>query len=154
MNINVCYSSDESDKNKDMSLVKGTQEFRTILDFSKGKISKNMIKSALRSAEVLEYIKSEDHFIWIDNHIKIGMYQIELQFYERITIDPRHKLREYGSFDIVISEKHKNGYNIINRNKDIRFKSQYWAKNHKLRMKDLVDVIVFMRRLNNLKAFL
>ena len=137
-----------------MTLIKSSPEERTILDFSKGEISKNMIKSALRSAEVLEYIKSEDHFIWIDNNIKIGMYQIELQFYERNLVNSRRKLREYGSFDIVISERYRGDNAIIDRNKDVRFKSQYWIKNHKLRMKDLVDVIMFIKRLNNLKAFL
>ena len=138
-----------------MTLVKTTLESRTILDFSKGKISKNMIKSALRSAEVLEYKKSDDSFTWIDNHIKVGMYQITLEFYERCTIDPRKKLREYGSFDIIISEKYKNNYVIVvNKKRDSRFKNQYWAKGGSLRMKNLVDVIMYLRRLNNLKAFL
>jgi len=137
-----------------MTLIKNSPEERTILDFSKGEISKNMIKSALRSAEVLEHIKSENSFTWIDNYIKIGMYQISLQFYERNLVNSRRKLREYGSFDIVISERYRGDNAIIDRNKDVRFKSQYWIKNHKLRMKDLVDVIMFIKRLNNLKAFL
>jgi hypothetical protein len=137
-----------------MTLIKSSPEERTILDFSKGEISKNMIKSALRSAEVLEHIKSENSFTWIDNYIKIGMYQISLQFYERNLVNSRRKLREYGSFDIVISERYRGDNAIIDRNKDVRFKSQYWIKNHKLRMKDLVDVIMFIKRLNNLKAFL
>lgn len=142
-----------------MGLIKGTQEFRTILDFSKGKVSKNMIKTSLRNAEVLELVKKKDtnDFIFIDNDILVGMYRIRLSFYSKDLSRSRTKLREYGQFHIAIYESGKDGsIHNINLKRDRRFKDQYWAKfpGYDFRMKNLVDVIYYLKRLNNLKMFL
>jgi hypothetical protein len=161
MNKPVCYSSDERDENKDMSLVKGTQEFRTILDFSKGEISKNMIKNALRSVEVLEVVRLKDSntITFVENDIIVGMYQIRLIFDHLDANRNRTKLREYGMFRIAVFERSykTNSIHNINLLTDRRFKDQYWSKlnrGYDLRIQNLVDIIMFVKRLNNLKLFL
>lgn len=141
-----------------MSLVKGTQEFRTILDFSKGKVSKNMIKNALRDAEVLEIVKHEDGTAqFITNVIKIGMYQLHLNFHSLYDGD-KTKLKDYGGFRITVYENSRNGsIHNIRPCKDKRFKTQYWVnmnREYVLRMNNLVDIIYYTKRLDSLKMFL
>jgi hypothetical protein len=142
-----------------MSLVKSKQEFRTILDFSKGKLSKNKIKNSLREAEVLEYTQHGDAISFVTNDIQIGMYQIRLCFYSVNAEQSRNRLKEYGGFRVAIYERHRrsNAIQHINLDKDKRFNGQYWTKINKgynLRMKHLVDIIMFTNRLNKLKMFL
>lgn len=152
-----------------MSLIKGKQEFRTILDFSKGNISKNMIKRALREVEVHELVRLQDTntYTFVENDIIVGMYQIRLFFSSVNSASHRSRLREYGGFRIAIYERNRKAgkpespkgavLQHINLSSDKRFKHQYWVdlnKDYSIRMKNLVDIIMHLNRLNNLKMFL
>jgi hypothetical protein len=144
-----------------MSLVKGKQEFRTILDFSEGKLSKNKVKNALRKVEVRELVRLENSntLCLVENDIRVGMYQIRLSFSSFDSTHTRSKLREYGGFRVNIYERNRKGNTIqyINLSRDKRFHHQKWAKlNHDyaIRIKNLVDIIVYVSRLNQLKMFL
>lgn len=144
-----------------MSLVKGKQEFRTILDFSFNKISKNRIKQSLRQAEVLEVIQQEESSIctFVENDIIVGMYQIRLFFNHREVGQHRTRLRDYGGFRIAIYERTRKGTVLhnINLNKDSRFKHETWIdlnKDCNVRIKNLVDIIILLQRLNSLRMFL
>lgn len=147
------------ESSKDMSLIKAKQEARIILDFSKGKISKNLIKQSLRETEVVELHNNEDgQCTLIDNYIKVGMYDIHLNMNCPPTSD-KNKLREYGCFRVAIYENSpiNNVIKHINEKHDRRFKDQYWVKLNQrgmLRIKNLIDIIMFTKRLNNLKMFL
>lgn len=144
-----------------MSLVRGRHEIRTILDFSKGKISKNSVKQALRKVEVLEiYQKEENINTFVDNYIQVGMYEIYLGLKGAPSRD-RTRLKNYGCFHVAVYEKKDkkspSSLKNINLNNDGRFKNQYWVglnSNSKLRTKNLVDVIMHARRLNDLRLFL
>lgn len=140
-----------------MTLIKGKQEFRTILDFSKGKISRNMIQQALRKVEVRELVQDSNHYTFIENDIIVGMYQIRLSFSSLDAIENRSRLREYGGFRVSIYERKNKAIQNTNLLRDKRFKEQYWVnlnKNYDIRMKNLVDIILYLKRLNNLKIFL
>jgi hypothetical protein len=143
-----------------MSLIKGKQEFRTILDFSKVKLSKNKIKEALRQAEVLEVIRREDSSnAFVENFINVGMYEVRLIFSSIDAETTRSRLKEYGKFRVAVYERGSFGksMNNINLSKDKRFKNQYWVdlnKDYNLGINNLVDVIMYLRRLDNLKMFL
>lgn len=142
-----------------MALIKGKQEFRTILDFSKDKISKNKVKRALREAEVHEVTELPDSnsFTFVENGIKIGMYQIQIIFPWLSADRKRTRLREYGGFKVAIFERRGNIIQNINLSTDRRFKHQYWAdlnKDYDIRMKNLTDIIMFVKRLDSLKMFL
>lgn len=142
-----------------MALIKGKQEFRTILDFSKDKISKNKVKRALREAEVRELVQLKDSntHTFVENDIKIGMYRIRLFFSSIDSSRDRSRLKEYGGFRVAIYECRGNVIQNINLSTDRRFKHQYWAdlnKDYDIRMKNLTDIIMFVKRLDNLKMFL
>jgi hypothetical protein len=146
-----------------MSLIKGKQEFRTILDFSsKDKVSKNKVKDAIRKAEVREYTISEEdsnNYTFIGNDITVGMYQVRLIFEYLDAGRDRMRLRDYGGFRVAIYERCRktNAIQNINLSNDKRFRDQYWVKlnqDYQVRMKNLVDVIMYLRRLNSLKIFL
>jgi len=145
-----------------MGLIKGKQEFRTILDFSsKDKVSKNKVKEALRKAEVREVVIGEDpnHYTFIGNDITVGMYQVRLIFSSIEAGYSRAKLKEYGGFRVAVYERSRKGNMLTNINlfNDKRFRDQYWVKlnqDYQVRMKNLVDIIVYLHRLNGLKMFL
>lgn len=144
-----------------MSLIKGKQEFRTILDFSKGKVSKNHIKRSLRKVEVREVVKlpESNTFTFVENNITVGMYQLRLSFQSVDSFNDRTKLKEYGGFRIAVYERNRkaNILKNINLDKDKRFCNQYWLdsnKNYGLRINNLVDIIMHLSKLNNLKMFL
>ncbi len=144
-----------------MSLIRGKQEFRTILDFSKGKLSKNKIKLALRQAEVLEIVRREDESTaFVENFINVGMYEIRLIFPSVDASRDRSRLKEYGKFRVGIYERANFGksMNNINLSRDRRFKNQYWVEltkeGYNLGINNLVDIIMYLHRLNNLKMFL
>lgn len=140
-----------------MSIVKSKHEERVILDFSKEPISKSLVIQSLRQAEVVEMYKSEtsDFTTFVDNFIKIGMYEIQLLLNGTPTAE-RTKLKNYGDFRINIVESipHSKSFRYLKLNADTRVCNQYWAKNKDLRSKHLVDVILHLKRLNNLKMFL
>lgn len=143
-----------------MSLIKGKQEFRTILDFH-GKLSKNKIREALRHAEVQEVVYREDDSVntFVENLINVGMYQVRLIFSSLDAGRNRSRLREYGKFRVGVYERTGFGKSMHNISlaKDRRFKNQYWVdmnKDYNLRINNLIDIIMYLHRLNNLKVFL
>ncbi len=144
-----------------MSLIKGKQEFRTILDFSKGKVSKNMIKQALRNVQVQEVTKLPDSesYTFVENQIRVGMFKIRILFPSLSAYQDRQLLREYGGFRVGIYEVTSTGKNKVLRNINLNhklFKDQYWVdlnQTYKIRMKNLVDIIMYLKRLDNLKSF-
>lgn len=138
-----------------MTLIKGKRESITILDFSSGNVSKNKIKESLRNLRLKDTCAHDSKTLTIfDNYIKVGMYDIRLNLQEDYEAHSSLKrLREYGGFQISISELGKE----ININKDRRFKSQYWVKENvknRIRCSNLVDAIFYCSRLNNLRLFL
>lgn len=144
-----------------MSLIKGKQEFRTILDFSREKLSKNKIKEALRQVEVLEVVHRDEDSTntFVENFINVGMYQIRLLFPYLDACNNRSRLKEYGKFRIGIYERSSFGKSMHNISlaKDRRFKQQYWVelnKDYNLRINNLVDIIMYLHRLDQLKMFL
>jgi hypothetical protein len=136
-----------------MTAIKAKYEGRLVLDFSKGKYSKNKIKQALRKCEIISSkpgIKSNEVTVFL-NQIKVGMYTIYIKL---LPDSPNswNKLSQFGDFEIGICDPWG-----IDLEKDGRFKHQYWVKNNffgKLRIKHLIDIIAHCIRLNNLKAFL
>lgn len=139
-----------------MSLFKiNAQEHRTILDFSQGEISKSLVRNALQNVEVITFTKG-DGFRSIDNEIRIGMYLIRLYFYP--SLDTKNRLKEYGEFQISLHEiQGTHALKQINPRLDSRFNQEYWVSlnsNGQLKPKNLIDIIIFVKRLNNLKVFL
>jgi len=67
------------------------------------------------------------------------------------------KLKDYGDFEVRVSDTSDRKTTSINLKKDSRFSNQYWVSKNffgKLRIKHLVDIILYCRRLDKLKAFL
>jgi hypothetical protein len=143
-----------------MTIVRGNYERKTILDFGKGKVSKNRIRQALRHTDVFEAEKNNDHTIYYDNTIRIGMYEIciipKLKLGYRFPCGTKFKLKDYGGFSIEILERNKNYLKAIDCQKDNRFKEQKWATvayTYDVRMKHLLEMILHCSRLNNLRIF-
>lgn len=136
-----------------MSLVKSKKEHKIILDFSAKKVSKNLIKKSLKDAQVQRFVRKDEcnTIYMVDNIIKIGMYFIKLNL---VATDDtlKTKIKHYGNFNVNIYDVNK-----INLLKDRRFKSQYWVsinKNNGIKVKSLIDIIMYVKKLNNLKVFL
>ncbi len=139
-----------------MSVLKGRLEYRVILDFSRGKISKNLVKRSLRQTQFLDAIHNGDDITLIENCIKVGMYQIDVLPYT-LSIQARCQLKDYGGFAVHIREPKQGKMEVIAIYRDPRFKRRYWVekdRNYRLRTNDLVNIITYCRRLNDLKAFL
>lgn len=142
-----------------MGLIRGKQEFRSILDFSAENISKNFVKQSLREVEIEGLVRSESgHYTYIENQITVGMYQIQLSFQSVEGPDSKSKLKDRGSFRVAIYEqKRSNVLKNINLDRDKRFSHQYWVKlNHQsdIKINSLADIIVYLHRLDRLKLFL
>lgn len=143
-----------------MTLIKGKQEFRTILDF-KGKVSKNKVKQALREVEVFEMTELPGSHIYtfIENSIRVGQYRLQLSFSSLDATLSRKRLRDYGGLRVAVYETGNRGKssNNINLRTDKRFAGQYWThlnQDFKIRMKDLTNIIMHLQRLDSLKMFL
>lgn len=126
------------------------------LDFSKPKISRNHVVMSLRKADFTTYLTDHDNnsVIFLEHVVKVGMFEIQL------ILSPASRspnLRDYGKFFVKIFElkpmcKRKEIFLIM----DERFKNQEWAlKNfHKwIRIKDLVNIIMYCHKLDRLKMF-
>lgn len=142
-----------------MSAVKGLLEHRTVLDFSKDHVSKDLVRRALCRTEIIGLCQQKPgNITFIDNDIKIGMYTIRLDFSEIHPGDGHKHLRDYGGFKVKIFENSSPEVSAeINLNKDKRFSKQYWTnlnKNYNLLTKNLIDIILHCSRLNNLRVFL
>ena len=97
--------------------------------------------------------------LFLENDIIVGMYQIRLFFNHREVGQHRTRLRDYGGFRIAIYERTRKGTVLhnINLNKDSRFKHETWIdlnKDCNVRIKNLVDIIILLQRLNSLRMFL
>src|ERR1700679_3654543 len=122
-----------------MTAVKSKITFQTILDFSDERVTKSHVRSQLRETEIPEAEWNNQTITYINNQIQVGMYTILLVFPDSSnaieTGNLRHRLREYGSFLIRISENDPlddNGrkYDFLQEidvTKDRRFRSRAWA---------------------------
>ena len=136
---------------KDMTAITGRLQNNTILDFSRGKFSKNKIKKLLQNCEIKCFSPGSklNEVIHHVNIVKVGMYNIRIILpYDSSN---HSKLKDY---DFIISIR-DNKY--IDLEHDIRFKNEYWI--HKnclgtLKSKHLIDAIAYCCRLNQLNYFL
>lgn len=143
-----------------MSVLKCKHECKTLLDFTNTKrLSKNMIKNRLRKAELNSYRRDKSgavHRITYD--ILVGIYLVRLGLNSDV-LNEKRKLRDYGSFSITIMELTHieilgcSGFYPVSDNSNL-FKSQYWFDNNQIRIKDLVNAIIYCHKLNKLKSFL
>lgn len=134
-----------------MTAIRVHEEPRTILDFSKGKCSKNKIRQALRQCQLTSLEDGMKGPILYANHVKIGMYTIDIQL--PLDIEGPRKLKDFKDFEVHIYS----GTTRVNLKVDPRFKERYWvAKNSfgQLRIKHLIDIIAHCKRLDKLRAFL
>jgi hypothetical protein len=136
-----------------MSLVKSKSEIRTILDFSQGEVSKNSIRRALRQVEITQTYKDDSNLpVMISNQIKIGIYTLVISFGGMPNYEVK-SLGRCGKLHIVIYEQRGSQLDLIG----MKFKNQYWSKlnlQDSLKANHLIDVILHLKRLNNLKVFL
>lgn len=143
-----------------MSMLKAKLESKVILDFSKGRVTKNRIRQALRKVEVLEHLKVNGVNTIRDNFIEVGMYRIQITPYA-LSTERRKHLREYGGIRVVIFDRSVEHGIVYWTNttieRDKRFKHQPWTKlnkDYKIRIKHLIDIIYYCHRLNKMRAFL
>ena len=133
-----------------MTASKTIHEYRTILDFS-NKVSKNIIKQSLQNAEVLSICPDKNSVTYIENEIKVGMYTVHLHLHNYET--NIRNLRGHGRFSISIHQTGNTQANYL----ESKFKDQPWVKRNDkadLRIQDLINIIYYCNRLNQLKIFL
>lgn len=145
-----------------MTLIKtNDRETRTVLDFSGDRCSKNKIRKRLRSIEIESWRQtgekpaSGNSIRFIDNEIKVGIFTIDI-FIPGLTvgIQGEHKLKDFKTgLGIGIREDKRDNSHIKVYSHPL-FRDQYWKSFTNFRMKHLVDVIVYLQRLDHLKAFL
>mgnify|MGYP001549103637 CR=1 FL=1 len=139
-----------------MSAIKAKQENKIILDLSNHNVSKNQLKNMLRTLEVRNQYEDQKSTVFINNLIKVGMYTIKLWL--PLDASPNWtKLKQYNDLQISIYEENdlKNTWIVLHD--DSRFNTQYWVYYNyfgKLRIKHLLDILLYCQRLNNLRAFL
>lgn len=140
-----------------MSAIRSKHKLK-VLDFSDESVTKNIIKQALNSNEFIA-IFCDDNGIdlpyYTDYEIKIGIYNITL-FLDYSKSKNAKLLKDYGKFGISINESTSKGIRWINLSKDVRFKNQKWVTNnskYKLSISKLLEIILYCKRLNNLKSF-
>jgi hypothetical protein len=134
-----------------MTAIRVHEEPRTILDFSQGKCSKNKIRQALRTCQLTSLEDSSSGAILYANHIKIGMYTVDMQL--PLDVEGPRKLKEFRDFEVQIYS----GTERVNLKNDPRFRSRYWISKNtfgQLRIKHLIDIISHCKRLDKLKAFI
>lgn len=126
-----------------------------ILDFNKPKISKNYVVNSLRKSDFTTYLTDYDSnsVIFLEHVVKVGMFEIQLI----LTPTCRSSnLRDYGKFFVKIFELKPLGRREILLIADERFSAQPWSLknfNKWIRIKDLVDIILYCHKLNKLKMF-
>lgn len=143
-----------------MSMVRAKLERKVILDFSKGKVTKNRIRQSLRKVELVEYLEVNDVGVIRDNIIQVGMFQIHIYPYA-LSTEPRNRIKEYGGLGFLIYERKIDScgasWHKIKLARDKRFPNKQWLKLNKLyriRMKHLVEIIHHCYRLDRLRIFL
>jgi hypothetical protein len=132
-----------------MTVSKIKFEKRTILDLTQEeRLSKNKISKLLRDIEIIS-LDPINHILF-DNSIKIGAYNIKLVL--NSSHEGANKLKRYGHFAVRVYENFKE----VNVERDRNFKDVDWVERNKelnLRITDLVDVILYCKRLDNLYLF-
>jgi len=127
-----------------------------ILDFNKPKITRNYVVTSLRKTDFTTYLTDYDNnsVIFLEHVVKVGMFEIQL------ILTPASRspnLRDYGKFFVKIFElKPMNKRKEIFLIMDERFSTQPWSMknfNKWIRIKDLVDIIMYCHKLNKLKMF-
>lgn len=131
------------------------EEVRTVLDFSRGRHSKNKIKRLIRDLEIeaYKYNAENNTNTFIRNEIRVGIFTIELIV--SIQFD-QHRLKDFSGMVIDIrEEKRENPY--IKLHSHHLFKNQNWAVDMCMsgfKVNHLIEAIHYCVRLNNLKIFL
>lgn len=145
-----------------MGMLKAKLEEKAVLDFSKGNVSRNYIRQALRKIKIISEIETHDSIVSAlrENYIQIGMFRVYINPYA-VSSNKYQHLRQLGGLNIVIyerkGERHTAYWGNINEKTDKRFKEQSWVElspNYKVRIKHLVDIIYYCHKLNKLRAFL
>lgn len=136
-----------------MTIIKVKSEHKIILDISNKIYSKNKLKGTLKTLQIIHEETSGHNVTMYVNEIKIGIYTIVL--YLPYDSSPKwNRLKDFGDFEISIFER--SIPTCINLAKDNRFKQQYWVNKNffgKLRIKHLIDAIIYCQRLDRLNAF-
>jgi hypothetical protein len=147
-----------------MTVVRTTRHmFRTVLDFSGERCSKNKIEQSLRTLEVMSfnYDEKTNTNLTVENYIRVGIFDIQLI----LSVETgTKKLRAFDGMCISIRERNKN-YGLTNYESFLQeranykrlFGKQYWNQYNSMsefKIAYLVDAIDYCQRLNNLKAFL
>lgn len=135
-----------------MTVSKIKFEKRTILDLTQEeKLSKNKISKLLRDIEIIS-LDPINHILF-DNNIKIGAYNIKLVLGH--SHEGSKRLKKYGHFAVRVYENFKE----VNVERDRNFKNMEendWIERNRdlnLRICDLIDVILYCKRLDNLYLF-
>jgi len=137
-----------------MSAIKIKERSNIIIDFTKIKINSSRVYKSLRTANVVNYIQlenKEDVFL-VKNEIKINDYTIRLVLPKK---SGANKLKDYGCFGAIILENKSN--TLVNVSNHKKFKKQRWANkvsHQRLRIKDLLNIILYCNRLCALNMFL
>ena len=135
-----------------MSLVKIRDFDNIIVDFSQGKISKYKIKKSLRQAEVCQIKHSNEQVYLVTNHIVVGMFNVTLVM---LDADPtKNKLAQYTNIRANIRDGARSPR--INLRRDSRFNRLPWVTDNQasnLKLDQLIDIILYLKRLDNLRAF-
>ena len=142
-----------------MSADRRNYQYKTILDFTNPRLSKNFITQSLRRTNFVCSISDEHTGIvtHVEPEVKVGMFKIHLVLSPTSRDSNFKNLRNYGKFYIKIYELSSRGEKEINSFRDPLFKKQYWAsKNFKswLKIKDLINIIMYLNKIDKLKAFL
>lgn len=134
-----------------MSVFKVKHEYRKILDFSDGKVSKNSIKQSLRQVDVKYCAQNVNGYITIfDNAIKVGMYSIILKLNSDFG-EENSTLKQYKKVNVLVCESRTS--NEINIQNDNRFSYKSWNEEH-TSVDELVDLINHCKRLDDMRVFL
>lgn len=149
--------------NQSARAMKIKYESKIILDFSDTKSSKHFIEQSIRNADFTCMIRDANIVTHVDHVVKVGIYNICIAIAPQRRKINSAKLRDYGKFYIHIVDGSKydqsETYNYceIILTTDPLFMGQYWVyKNFTewLRIKDLINVIQYLVKLNKIKAFL
>ena len=137
-----------------MTVSKVKHESKVVLDLSKEKLNKSRLKKLLNSLEISCVSTYGNQTLYFDNEVRIGIYNLKLILNDKLTTPS--SLKKYGGFNIRLYEIKRSNQIEIDLEKDINFKQNSWVnKNitHKLRTNDLIEIILYCKRLDRLKIF-
>lgn len=129
-----------------MTVSKMKHENKIVVDFSDDKINRCKVSKKLRETEIL--ILSDDRYI--DNNVKVGAYNILLLLKEKHNVK---RLRKYGPFGIRIFQEKSGEVKEIKMDRDINFRENDWAKRNELHIYNLIDAILYCKKMDELSIF-